>query len=317
MEYSPPPLFKQGASARVKVVFFAMISIALLIVDARLDALKSVRQVVGAGLYPLQVAAMAPRDALQAAGRYFVNLASLHSENDALRKERIQNAQTLQQASHYAAENEQLRRLLAMRERLPAQTIAAEMLYDARDAFSRKIILDRGIQHGVVAGQPVIDHVGIVGQVTRVFPFTSEVTLLTDRNQAIPVQVLRSGLRSVAYGRGSDNYLDLRFVPADADIQKGDILMTSGVDGVYPVGLSVAKVVEVENKTGDSFSRIVCQPIAGIDRNRQLLILAPQQEAPLPEPVQEAEQSKEHPIKKKLREAASSLAAPNARESAR
>lgn len=301
MEYSPPPLFKQGASARVKVVFFALISVALLIVDARMDTLKTVRQIVGTGLYPLQMAAMMPRDALFGVGRYFVSLSRIQQENDALKRERIENAQTLQQATQYAAENLQLRRLLGMRERLTEQSVAAEMLYDARDAFTRKVILDRGIQHGAAPGQPVIDDVGIVGQVTRVFPFTSEVTLLTDRNQAIPVQVLRNGLRSVAYGRGSDGFLDLRFVPADADIQQGDVLITSGVDGVYPVGLSVARVVEVENKPGDAFSRIVCQPIAGIDRNRQLLILKPHPDArPDEVPVHEA---RSQPLGKRLRDA--------------
>jgi rod shape-determining protein MreC len=138
----------------------------------------------------------------------------------------------------------------------------------------------------VILGLPVIDNAGVVGQVTRVFPFTSEVTLLTDKEQAIPVQVLRSGLRSVAYGRGHSNLLDLRFVAPNADIQVGDVLVTSGLDGVYPAGLAVAKVIQVESVGQGAFGRVVCQPLAGIDRNRQLLIVMSNSPAP-PRPLDE------------------------------
>jgi rod shape-determining protein MreC len=145
----------------------------------------------------------------------------------------------------------------------------------------------------------VIDDLGVVGQVTRVFPFTSEVTLLTDKDHAISVQVVRSGLRSVAYGRGQSGVLDLRFMATNADIQKGDLLVTSGIDGVYPAGLSVAKVVQVEHKSSDAFAHIVCQPSAGIDRNKQLLILLAQSTfAPREEP-EEVKEKKEK-IKKRL-----------------
>jgi len=273
MEYSPPPLFKQGASARAKVVFFALIAIALLVADSRLRSLAMIRQVVATVLYPLQSAALLPRDAAYRIGGYFYSLAAVEQENKNLKRQQVVNAQALQQAQQLGAENAQLRRLLGASAQVPLKSIMSEILYDARDAFTRKIVLDRGTRHGVALGQPVIDEVGVVGQVTRVFPFTSEVTLLTDKDQAIPVQVVRSGLRSIAYGRGQSGVLDLRFMAANADIQKGDVLVTSGIDGVYPRGLAVAKVVQVENKSGDAFAHIVCQPSAGIDRNRQLLIL--------------------------------------------
>lgn len=273
MEYSPPPLFKQGASARAKMVFFSLIALVLLAVDSHVRTLAVVRQVVSTALYPLQVVALAPRDAVYYVGDYFASLADLQTENEKLKVQQTVNARTLQQGQQLLAENAQLRHLLGTSERLQVKSVLGEILYDTRDAFTRKIVLDRGTQHGVALGQPVIDHVGVVGQVTRVFPFTSEVTLLTDKNQAIPVQVVRNGLRSVAYGRGQSNVLDLRFMPTNADIQKGDVLVTSGIDGIYPAGLAVATVSQVENKSVDSFARIVCQPSAGIDRNRQLLIL--------------------------------------------
>lgn len=280
MEYSPPPLFKQGASARAKVVFFSLIAIVLLVADSRMRSLIVVRQVVGAALYPLQMAALAPRDAVYRVGDYFTSLTEAERENKSLLRQQSMNAQLLQQAQQLLAENNQLRKLLGTTERVQVKSLMSEILYDARDAFTRKIVLDRGSQNGVALGQPVIDDIGVVGQVTRVFPFTAEVTLLTDKDQAIPVQVVRSGLRSVAYGRGQAGVLDLRFMATNADIQKGDLLVTSGIDGVYPAGLAVAKVMQVENKSNDPFAHIPCQPAAGIDRNRQLMILLVDARAP-------------------------------------
>jgi rod shape-determining protein MreC len=308
MEYSPPPLFKQGASARAKVVFFAVIAVVLLLADSRLDALKVIRQVVGTALYPLQVVALMPRDAAYMVGDYFSSLSALERENRKLKQEQVANAQTLQQAQHLSAENTQLRKLLAANEQLPVKSVMTEILYDARDAFTRKVIVDRGTRHGVLPGQPVIDDVGIVGQVTRVFPFTSEVTLLSDKDQAIPVQVVRNGLRSIAYGQGHSGSLDLRFMPVNADIRNGDILVTSGIDGVYPAGLSVAKVVQVESKSTDAFARIVCQPVAGIDRNRQLLILLTESKLP-PRPAPEDPKDRKAALKAAAQNAATKAAA--------
>jgi len=310
MEYSPPPLFKQGASARAKVVIFSLIAIALLVADARWQTLGAIRQVIGTALYPLQRLALMPRNAAYGVGDYFSSLTLLEEQNRELVRQRVSNAQTVQQAQLMAAENAQLRRLLGASERLAVKSLMAEILYDARDPFTRKIVLDRGSQHGVRPGQPVIDDTGVVGQVTRVFPFTSEITLLTDKDQAIPVQVVRSGLRSVAYGRGQSGSLDLRFMPANADIRKDDLLVTSGIDGVYPAGLAVAKVLQVEHKSSDAFAKIVCQPAAGIDRNRQLLILLTEFRLPPREPAA-------LPVKAEAKPAAKSAAKPEVKPEAK
>ncbi|MBS0309519.1 MAG: rod shape-determining protein MreC [Proteobacteria bacterium] len=302
MEYSPPPLFKQGASARAKVVIFSLLAIILLVIDSRLHTLVIVRQTIGAALYPLQRLALMPRDAMRSAGEYFGAKDALDQENHRLKTQLIAHAQSVQQSEQLAAENAHLRNLLGASERLPVKSLMAEILYDARDAFTRKIVLNRGSQDGVTAGQPVIDDTGVVGQVTRVFLFTSEVTLLTDKDQAIPVQVIRSGLRSVAYGRGQVGVLDLRFMPTNADIRDGDMLVTSGIDGVYPAGLSVAKVVQVETKSTDAFARIVCQPVAGVDRNRQLLVLLTEpNQTPRP-PAEESRDKKDRGGKRGTKE---------------
>ena len=261
MQYSPPPLFKQGAPARVKVIVFALISLVLLVVDARMNLLSGVRQVAATVLYPVQMAALMPREALGSMGGYFSSLSSLQKEVRELKNQQLVQARLLQQAQFQSAENAHLRRLMEAREQLPVKTLMSEVLYDARDPSTRRIVLDRGARSGVMLGLPIVDHAGVIGQVTRVFPFTSEVTLLTDKEQAIPVQVLRSGLRSIAYGRGQSGLLDLRFVAQDADIQVGDVLVTSGLDGMYPAGLAVARVIQVEKAAG-SFGRVVAQPQA-------------------------------------------------------
>lgn len=272
MEYSPPPLFKQGAPARVKVTAFALIAIVLLVLDARMNLLGGVRSVAATVLYPVQMAALMPREALTNMGGYFSSVSTLQREVAALKAQQLQQATLLQQAQLQMAENAHLRRLMDGKAQLPVQSQMAEILYDARDPSTRRVVIDRGSRAGVLLGLPVIDNAGVVGQVTRVFPFTSEVTLLTDKDQAIPVQVLRSGLRSIVYGRGHSGLLDLRFVAQDADIQVGDVLVTSGLDGMYPAGLAVARVSQVEKAAG-SFGRVVGLPLAGIDRNRQVLVI--------------------------------------------
>jgi len=279
MEYSPPPLFKQGAPARVKVTVFALLSIALLVVDARFHALTAVRQVAATVLYPFQMVALMPRDAVSNMGSYFSSISALQKEVRDLKSQQVAMASAMQQAQLQMAENGHLRKLMDAREHLPVRSMMSEILYDARDPSTRRVVLDRGSRNGVKLGLPVIDNAGVVGQVTRVFPFTSEVTLLTDKEQAIPVQVLRNGLRSVAYGRGQSGQLDLRFVAPNADIVVGDVLVTSGLDGMYPAGLAVAKVTQVESVAQGAFGRVVCQPLAGIDRHRQLLVVMSDQPA--------------------------------------
>lgn len=280
--HSPPPFFKRGPAPLVRLTFFLALSLAAMVADLRFGMLEPVRAAVAALLWPLQKAVMLPVEGAGEAGTYLADLARLKKENEELRARQLAQANQLLRQAHLDHENRRLRALLDMRERLDAPAQAAEILYAARDPFSRRIVIDRGMTHGVEAGQPVIDEVGVIGQVTRVFPLTSEVTLLTDKNQAIPVQVQRNGLRAVLAGAGN-GLLELKFLPANADVEPDDVLVTSGLDGIYLPGLPVARVTRIDRDNSFSFARIECAPLAGVERQGQVLVLGKRVAPPPPE----------------------------------
>ncbi|KVA60300.1 rod shape-determining protein MreC [Burkholderia cepacia] len=285
MEYSPPPLFKQGPPALARLIFFVAVAIALLVSDARFNTLEIVRGVLGTVLYPLQRAALVPRDLFMGAADIAVTGASLRHDNDDLRKRNLQLSTQANQAAVLAQENAHLRAVLELRQHIATQSTPAEIQYDTSDPFTQKIVIGQGSQQGIQNGAPVVSENGVVGQVTRVFPLQSEVTLVTDRDLAIPVQVLRTGLRSVIYGTPKGDSLDLRFVPTSADLVVGDELVTSGLDGVYPPGLPVAKVVRVDKLADTAFARVTCAPIAAVRGARQMLVLHYQNDIP-PRPAE-------------------------------
>ncbi len=279
--HSPPPFFKRGPAPLARLFFFVSLSITLLVADLRFHTLEAVRQGVATVLWPIQRIAYVPVDAGMDLSEYFSTLYALKTENEQLRKRELATANQLLRQGHLEEENRRLRALLDMRERQPAEGRVAEILYAARDPFTRRIIVDKGTNAGIEPGQPVIDELGVLGQITRTYMFTSEVTLLTDKDQAIPVQVLRSGLRAVLAGAGAGT-MELRFLAANADVQPGDTLVTSGLDGVYLPGLPVAKVVNIDRDNSFSFARIDCAPIAGVERHGQVLILGRRVTPPLP-----------------------------------
>lgn len=282
MDHQPPPFFKRGPAPVALLSFYVALSAALLVIDARLQALEVVRQALSMFTHPVQHFAHLPAQFLEQAGGYFVSVEHLHDENAQLKKARLENVATLQRTVQLEVENDRLRRLLGVKERKRASGQLAEILYSARDPYSRRIVVDKGQQDKVVAGQPVIDDAGVVGQVTRVFPFVAEVTLITDKDQAVPVQIVRTGLRSVVFGLGNGQ-LELRFLPANADVQNGDVLVTSGLDGIFLPGFPVAKVVHVERDTSYSFARIYCTPLAGVENFGEVMVLDPRPAIVLPE----------------------------------
>jgi rod shape-determining protein MreC len=276
----PPPFFRTGPSPLARLLIFSTLSLALLVADARLKYLDTLRQVASVVIYPLQRIARAPASIFQRTSDFFVTNNSLKADNARLAQENLVNSSQLQQLESIKTENEHLRKLVNARARLSGQTTLAEMLYAARDPFSRKIVIDQGSQNNIQAGQPVIDGVGVIGQVTRVYPWLAEVTLITDKGHLVPVLNTRNGLRAVLAGTGNDGALELKFVPLNADFEPGDQLVTSGIDGVYPPGLPVARIGNVERNAAFLFARIICKPLAGVTAHTQVLVVHAQQAFP-------------------------------------
>jgi rod shape-determining protein MreC len=280
MDYQPPPFFSRGPAPLVRLGFFVCLAVLLMVLDARFRYAESLRQVVALLVYPLQRVALAPVELLGAAAGFFTTQVSLKQENEQLKSKQLRAANELLTIESLRAENAQLRRLLDARERLPRHSTLAEILYQGRDPFSRKVIIDKGSHQGIQLGQAVIDDVGVVGQVTRVYPLLSEVTLITDKEQRTPVEVVRNGLRAIIYGGGEKGTLDLSWTASNADVLADDVLVTSGIDGTYPAGLPVAKVSRIESDAAYSFAKITCIPIAGTDQNRQVLVLSQEANRP-------------------------------------
>ena len=283
IDHAPPPFFKRGPAPLALLTFYIAISVALFVVDLRAKSLDLVRQSISLIVDPVQRVAQTPGSLVDYASNYLQGIQALEVENRDLKHAQLNTAPNLQRLAQLEAENERLRKLLSVKEREKAQGQVAQILYTARDPFSRRVIVDKGQQSGIVAGQPAIDEAGVVGQVTRVFPFSAEVTLITDKDQAVPVQIVRSGQRSVVFGLGNGQ-LELRYMPANADVQVSDILVTSGLDSIYLPGFPVAKVVNIERDSAYSFARIFCAPIAGVENFGELMILAPRDTLPPPPP---------------------------------
>lgn len=286
LDRTPPPFFRQGPSAVTRLLFFASLALFLMAADTRLNMTAPLRSAAAMLLYPVEQVLHVPVAAWRSASEYLEGLAAARAAESEARESLAEQAQRTAQTQVLEQENARLRALLELRPRIGVHWIAAEVLYDAPDAFSRKVIIDRGQAHGVARGSPVVNEAGVLGQVTRVYRQTSEVTLLTDREAAIPVLNQRTQQRSVAFGEPSTGSMELRFTAANADVQAGDLLTTSGLDGVFPFGLSVARVGHVDRRADRQFAKIVLTPVAGRDSVRHVLVLEPvgMQLPPRPEP---------------------------------
>ena len=272
MDHRPSPFFKRGPAPLAQLSFYVALSLALIVVDARFQTLEVFRQALSVLTNPVQKIAQTPVALLRDTGHYFADLSRLQEENLRLQNRQLNSAKDLMRTQQLEAENERLRKLLEIKTRQKMAGHVAQIISSARDPFSRRVVIDKGLQDKIEAGQPVIDEFGLAGQVTRVFPFVAEVSLITDREQSVPVQIMRTGLRSVVFGLGNGQ-LELRFMPANADVQEGDILLTSGLDGVFLPGLPVAKIVHIERDRSLAFARIFCEPIAGVENFGEVLVL--------------------------------------------
>jgi rod shape-determining protein MreC len=275
IDRTPPPFFRQGPSALTKLVFFSALALFLMVADTRFQFARPLRAALATALLPVQRTLNVPVQMWQSGADYLRGLSGALASEKAAQAQLALQAEKAASAERLAQENARLRALLALRPLLQVRSVPAEVLYEAADPFSRKLFIDRGTTQGVVPGAPVIGADGVLGQVTRAFPLSSQVTLLIDKDAAIPVLNARTQARSAAFGGAGGDAMELRYMAANADVQVGDELTTSGVDGVYPPGLPVARVTAVERRAESGFARILLAPSASSDGVRHVLVLEP------------------------------------------
>ena len=293
LEQDPPPFFRQGASAFSKLIVFSAAAVFMMVADTRFQILQPARAVLQAVLFPMQWLAQRPGLIAGEAGDFIDKVQSADAVQTGLVEKLRQQSARAYQVEQLELENRRLRALLELRPTLAVSGTAAQVLYDAADPFTRKVVIDRGEAHDVKLGAPVIDEKGVLGQVTRVFLLRSEVTLITDREHATPVLNVRTGARGVVYGNTSSHAdaMELRFMAANADVEPGDLLTTSGVDGVYPAGIPVARVEKVDRQVNAVFAQIYCVSVALVSGVGHVLVLdaladdlPPRPEAPISPP---------------------------------
>ena len=269
----PPAFFHRGPSALARLTFFTIAAIALMIADHRFHALQTVRLSLSVLAHPVQQVAMMPGEALGRVGDYFASQERLMRENQDLKAKVLEQSAAAQEARLLKAEQAHLLAMTTGKSRYVENGTIAEVLYNARNPFMRKIVVDKGLTNSIAPGMPVIDGSGVVGQVTNVGTFSSEVTLVTEKDQSVPVMLVRNGLRAVAVGSGKDGSIDIPFMPVSADVQNGDMFVTSGIDGTYPPGLLVAEVTSVQKNAAYVFAKISAKPAAGVDNHRYVMVL--------------------------------------------
>jgi rod shape-determining protein MreC len=287
----PLPFFNRGPSPLARLTFFALLAIATMIADHRFGALEMLRLSLSMFVHPLQEVAATPGRMLSRLGEYFSSQERLLEENRALEAKLLEYAASAQQAKLLAAEQVHLLSMSPERSRYAADGLLAEVLSYGRNPFVRKLILDKGLAQGIKAGMPVIDGDGVVGQVTAVGTFTCETTLLTEKDQSVPVMLTRNGLRAIAVGSGKDGSIDVPFMPVSADIQAGDLFVSSGIDGTYPPGLVVAKVTGVDRNAAYVFAKITARPAAGVENHRFVRVLTTLR-PPMPPPDSKGEEKR-------------------------
>ena len=275
LDQDPPPFFRQGASAFSKLIVFSAAAVFLMVADTRFQMLQPARVVLQAVLFPMQWLAQRPGLIAGEVTDFIGKVQSADAVHTGLMDQLRQQSARAYQVEQLELENRRLRALLELRPTLAVSGKAAQVLYDAADPYTRKVVIDRGQVQDVKLGSPVIDEKGVLGQVTRVFLLNSEVTLITDRDHATPVLNVRTGARGIVYGDTSSHAdaMELRFMAANADVEVGDLLTTSGVDGVYPAGLPVARVEKVDRQANAVFAQIYCVPVALVAGAGHVLVL--------------------------------------------
>ena len=277
-ERTTPRFFEHGPSPVSKLLVSVALSVFLMAADSRFQVVTPLREAVAAAIYPLQWLMLQPVLLYRQAGTYFEDLSEVQARANDLQNKNLKLAENASDASFLKIENERLRSLLELRERLTGQSTTAEVIYETPDPYTNRLTINKGSTDGVQEGSIVLDSYGVLGQITRAYPYSSEVRLLSDRQQSVPVMNIRTGLRMVAFGESvtrPSGGLEVRYVPSGTDIQVGDELVTSGIDGYFPAGLPVGTVGFVESHHETPFARIYVDPIAQIQRVRYVIVVSP------------------------------------------
>ena len=268
-------LFNKGPSLLSKLLLLTFISIILMGVDFRFHYLKEIRQFTNVFTKPLHAVLNLPNDIYNVTTQYFSNQSRLIHDNETLKLDIDQLKGDLQRLDFIDQENDRLRNLLEVKNTHKFKTEAVSIIYSRFDPFNQKIIIDGGQNKDFQPGQPVIDALGLVGQISSVYPETSEVTLIIDKKMSVPIQIQRNGLRAITNGNGQNETISLSYLPNSVDVVKGDILKTSGIDTIYPEGIAVAEVLEINHDPKLPFARIICKPLSAIRNHSHVLVVTP------------------------------------------
>jgi rod shape-determining protein MreC len=268
-------LFNKGPSLLSKLLLLTFISIILMGVDFRFHYLKEIRQFTNVFTKPLHAVLNLPNDIYNVTAQYFSNQSRLIHDNETLKLDIDQLKGDLQRLDFIDQENDRLRNLLEVKNTHKFKTEAVSIIYSRFDPFNQKIIIDGGQNKDFQPGQPVIDALGLVGQISSVYPETSEVTLIIDKKMSVPIQIQRNGLRAITNGNGQNETISLSYLPNSVDVVKGDILKTSGIDTIYPEGIAVAEVLEINHDPKLPFAKIICKPLSAIRNHSHVLVVTP------------------------------------------
>jgi len=257
----------------LRLIILCAFSIIVMAVDHRNGHLESVRNALTVALHPIRAAVDFPFASVNWAKKKLRDQSALLEENEQLKRERLSTNVQLQRLASAEAENRRLRALMDSAERLAERVLVAGILSVDLDPYRQRIVIDKGERHGVYRGQPLLDAFGVVGQVTHTNLFSSEAILVSDADHALPVEVNRNGLRSVALGSGDENKLVLSTLPNNADIEVGDLLVSTGLGGTFPPGYPVGEVTSVKRNLGESFAMVAVEPSAALNRSREVLLV--------------------------------------------
>ncbi len=272
--------FRQGPYTLVKLLLLVLLSLGLLVADHRFRAMEPVRAALGTIVAPIQYVVTLPGQLFGLTSETFKSHTTLLEENQALREKQLRQEARLQRLWTLEQENARLRSLLDASRQVEEHVQVAEIVGVDLDPFRQKVVINRGEPDATFVGQPVIDARGVIGQVVHVGPFASEVMLISDPSHSVPVRVARNGLRSVAFGNGKTDQLDLRFIPNSADIRAGDIIVTSGLGGRFPPDYPVAVVTRFEPQPGRPFAAVSASPMAELNHVQEVLLVWRDRESP-------------------------------------